>query len=151
MTGELPYDGLPDPQISLKVCDINSPDGPVEDWKKYPQLQGLVKELLMDCWSQLPSARPSMSAIIQRLNTLLDSCELESRTLPRDRATVRGFILVPTLTLAIIFIGSALCKCIAPATNLDMVLAFRATAFKFRYVSPLYYKAHLAATSTFIF
>lgn len=78
LTGGLPYTGLTDGQITLKVSNNNDPNGPVEDWSKYPQLQGPVKDLLMDCWSLLPSGRPSTSSVVGRLTTLLESRESES-------------------------------------------------------------------------
>ncbi|KAG9047869.1 copper transport protein ctr1 [Tulasnella sp. UAMH 9824] len=72
MTGELPHAGLTDGQITLKVCDIKDPKDPVEDWNKYPLLPAPVKDLLRDCWSRSPDARPSASAIVHRLTVLLE-------------------------------------------------------------------------------
>ncbi|KAG8928241.1 hypothetical protein FRC01_006236 [Tulasnella sp. 417] len=106
MTSELPYGKLPARRIPLKVWNSNNRNGPVEDWSKYPQLRGSIKELLTDCWSWEPSARPAMSAIIERLTALLESAELGDPAHPGQRTATRGFILVPTLALAIVFIGS---------------------------------------------
>lgn len=78
MTGQLPYAGLTDCQITLKVCDNSKPMDPIDDWNKYPELQGLTQDLLKDCWSPSPSARLSMPAIIRRLTTIIESRELES-------------------------------------------------------------------------
>lgn len=79
LTGERPYDGLKDTQVAIQVCNGNSPNGPVEDWSRYPQLQGPIKDLLIACWSRSPSARPSMSVVVKRLTTLIESHELDSR------------------------------------------------------------------------
>lgn len=73
MTGKLPYTGLAYGQISVKVCDTNNLNGPVQDWNAYPQLQEPIKNLLLGCWSPSPSARHSMSAVVQRLTALLES------------------------------------------------------------------------------
>ncbi|KIO22699.1 hypothetical protein M407DRAFT_78959, partial [Tulasnella calospora MUT 4182] len=73
VTGELPHAGLTDGQITLKVCNSNNPKDPVEDWSIYPQLQEPIKDLLKDCWSRSPDARPSMLAIVRRLTTLPES------------------------------------------------------------------------------
>ncbi|KIO22700.1 hypothetical protein M407DRAFT_49135, partial [Tulasnella calospora MUT 4182] len=70
LTGELPYNGLADYRIILKVCDETSPGVPVEDWSKYPQLRGSIGDLLRACWSRSPEARPSISTIVERLTTL---------------------------------------------------------------------------------
>lgn len=78
MTGELPYPGLTDAQITFKVYNTRDSNGPVEDWNQYPQLQGPIKGLLQECWSRSPSARPSMSTIVRQLTILLASRKLES-------------------------------------------------------------------------
>ncbi|KIO33516.1 hypothetical protein M407DRAFT_46480, partial [Tulasnella calospora MUT 4182] len=70
MTGESPHAGLTNGQITLKVCSSDDPKDPVEDWSKYSQLQDSIKDVLRDCWSRSPDARPSMSAIVRRLETL---------------------------------------------------------------------------------
>lgn len=75
LTGELPHPGLLDVQIMHKVCNSSSPNNPVEDWDKYPRLQGAIGTLLQECWSRLPEARPTMSAIVLRLTSLLRSLE----------------------------------------------------------------------------
>ncbi|KIO16982.1 hypothetical protein M407DRAFT_229949, partial [Tulasnella calospora MUT 4182] len=80
MTGELPYPGLTDLQTRYKVYNSQDSNGPVEDWGAYPQLQGSIKDIVKDCWSWSPSARPSMSAVVRRL-TLLESRDLESHVL----------------------------------------------------------------------
>ncbi|KAG8908661.1 hypothetical protein FRC01_007318 [Tulasnella sp. 417] len=77
MTGELPHAGLTDGQITLKVCNGKDPKNPVEDWSKYPRLQEPIKDLLNDCWSRSPEARPSISVIVQRLAALLEASELD--------------------------------------------------------------------------
>lgn len=74
-TGELPHAGLTDGQITLRVCNSSNPKDPVEDWNKYPQLQGSVGDLLRDCWLRSPQARPTMSAVVARLTVLLESLE----------------------------------------------------------------------------
>lgn len=81
LTGELPYAGLAYGQISVKVCGNNSSNGPIEDWVKYPQLNGPIKGILMGCWSPSPSKRPSMSTIVQQLSSLLESRESQSHPL----------------------------------------------------------------------
>ncbi|KIO18098.1 hypothetical protein M407DRAFT_41341, partial [Tulasnella calospora MUT 4182] len=58
LTGELPHAGLTDGQITLKVCDRANPKDPVDNWSKYPQLRGSIGELLRNCWSRSPEARP---------------------------------------------------------------------------------------------
>ncbi|KAG9039668.1 hypothetical protein FS837_000945 [Tulasnella sp. UAMH 9824] len=77
MTGELPHAGQTDGQITLKVCNNTNPKDPVEDWTKYPRLHGPIQDLLKDCWSRPPDARPSMSTIVRRLTTLLESSEFK--------------------------------------------------------------------------
>ncbi|KAG8913351.1 hypothetical protein FRC01_004583, partial [Tulasnella sp. 417] len=81
MTGELPHAGLTDGQIAFKVCNRKDPKDPVEDWSKYPRLQGPIKDLLSDCWSRSPNARPSMTATVQRLTPLLESSKLSWTTM----------------------------------------------------------------------
>ncbi|KAG8916319.1 hypothetical protein FRC01_003235 [Tulasnella sp. 417] len=78
LTGELPYDGLADTRIVIKVCDEARPGGPVEDWSKYPRLRGSTGDLLRACWSWSPAARPSISAIVERLTMLLALSESET-------------------------------------------------------------------------
>ncbi|KIO22694.1 hypothetical protein M407DRAFT_216143 [Tulasnella calospora MUT 4182] len=85
MTGEFPHAGLTNNQITLKVCDASNPKDPIEDWSKYPRLQGLIKDLLKECWSRSPSARPTMSAVVGRLTNLLESRESESHALVRSQ------------------------------------------------------------------
>ncbi|KIO18096.1 hypothetical protein M407DRAFT_48322, partial [Tulasnella calospora MUT 4182] len=63
MAGESPHAGLTNNQITLKVCNPSNPKDPIEDWSKYPQLTGPIKDLLKDCWSRSPNARPTMSAV----------------------------------------------------------------------------------------
>ncbi|KAG8926171.1 hypothetical protein FRC01_009254 [Tulasnella sp. 417] len=82
LTGELPYKGLADCQITLKVCDATKPGGPVEDWSKYPRLRGSIGDLLRACWSRSPEARPSISTIVERLTKLLALIESENGTQP---------------------------------------------------------------------
>lgn len=106
MTGALPHAGLIDSQIVLRVCNSKDPKGPVEDWSKYPQLRGSVKNLLEECWARSPHARPSMSAVIQRLTGLLDSYESGVQTVstgePLDAKM--GLRLIWLLLSAVIFI-----------------------------------------------
>ncbi|KAG8912858.1 hypothetical protein FRC01_004858, partial [Tulasnella sp. 417] len=80
LTGELPYDGLSDTQIVIKVCNEARPGGPVEGWNKYPQLHGSIGDLLRACWSRSPEARPSMPTIVERLTTLLALSESKAGT-----------------------------------------------------------------------
>lgn len=71
LTGEMPYAGLTETQIILKVCGTSDANGPVGDWGSYSQLQGPIKDLLVSCWSLSPSRRPPMSDVVQRLDALL--------------------------------------------------------------------------------
>ncbi|KIO33528.1 hypothetical protein M407DRAFT_233165, partial [Tulasnella calospora MUT 4182] len=80
LTGELPYDGLADCRITLKVCDDTGPGGPVEDWIKYPQLRGSIGDLLRACWLRSPEARPSISTVAERWITLLALSKSETDT-----------------------------------------------------------------------
>ncbi|KIO33515.1 hypothetical protein M407DRAFT_65518, partial [Tulasnella calospora MUT 4182] len=73
LTGEVPHSGLTDPQILLKVCDDVNPRDPIDDWNKFPRLQGSIGKLLRDCWSRPLDARPSMSAVVGRLTIILES------------------------------------------------------------------------------
>ncbi|KIO27309.1 hypothetical protein M407DRAFT_73358, partial [Tulasnella calospora MUT 4182] len=75
LTGELPHTGLLDVQILHKVCTSSDPKDPVEDWDKYPHIQGSIGNLLRECWSRSPEARPAMSAVASRLTVLLESLE----------------------------------------------------------------------------
>ncbi|KIO22698.1 hypothetical protein M407DRAFT_78970, partial [Tulasnella calospora MUT 4182] len=73
LTGELPYVGLTAGQITLRVYGNANPKDPVDDWGKYPQLQGLAGNLLRECWSRSPETRPTMSMVLSRLTSLLES------------------------------------------------------------------------------
>ncbi|KAG8925982.1 hypothetical protein FRC01_009484, partial [Tulasnella sp. 417] len=78
LTGELPYAGLPDYQIPLKVCDDSKPGGPIKDWNQYPQLCGSIGDLMRGCWSRCPHERPSMSMVVEILTAFLALTELET-------------------------------------------------------------------------
>lgn len=75
LTGKTPHHGLTSGQIICKVCNPIHPRDPVKNWSNYPRLQGPVGDLLRDCWSRPPDARPSMSEVVRRLTTLLESHE----------------------------------------------------------------------------
>lgn len=111
MTGILPHAGLNHNQITLKVCNNKDPKDPVEDWRKYPQLQGLIKDLLKGCWSHSPNARPPMSAVIQRLTSLLESYESGIQAVSSEPDPNMGLKLIWLLVSAIIFTCMAVELC----------------------------------------
>ncbi|KAG8947060.1 hypothetical protein FRC04_011240 [Tulasnella sp. 424] len=75
LTGKTPHHGLTSGQIICQVCHPINPRDPVKNWSNFPRLRGSVGDLLRDCWSRSPAARPPMSEVVRRLNTLLESCE----------------------------------------------------------------------------
>lgn len=111
MTRTLPHAGLTPNQITLRVCNSEDPKDPVDDWNKYPQLEGLIKDLLKDCWSRSPDARPSMLVVVQRLTTLLESHEpgIHAVSSPGEPEAKIGLRFISPFILLVIFIGMVLC------------------------------------------
>ncbi|KAG8968672.1 hypothetical protein FRC05_001478 [Tulasnella sp. 425] len=74
MAGNLPYSDLPASPLWFAVCDPSNPSNPkdpIEDWDKYPQLPGPIKEMMVKCWSRWPERRPSMRHVEEGLARLL--------------------------------------------------------------------------------
>jgi len=71
LTGEFPYGSLStDVQIILA---INAGQEPVSDREMYPQLRGLMGDLVYDCWSAEIGNRPPIHQINSRLCQLNES------------------------------------------------------------------------------
>lgn len=142
MTGELPYAGLLESQILVKVYDYNSLEGPIDDWDRYPQLEGPIKDLLKDCWSWLPSARPTMSAVVGRLTTSLNHTTrkvVPSQGFPCGRPPRDVTVLGPIPSLFIIVLGSTVAnvRCYSTAAPTAGAPIYKAYLVRCHYSTPL--------------
>lgn len=108
MTGSSPHAGLTPYQITLKVDKAKCPVG---DWNKYPKLRNSVKDLIKDCWAGSPNARPTTSAVVQQLTTLINCYESEIHAVYSQPETEQDLSLTSILifVLAVILIHMAFC------------------------------------------